>query len=59
MKEFYQREWTMAEKILMTISLLVSGILLGFMFSPIKRGIYCGNHNGNTELAKTGESTQA
>lgn len=25
----------------------LSGIVIGFLFAPIKKGIYCANNNGN------------
>lgn len=27
---------------------LFLGIVVGFLIAPIKKGIYCGNNNGNT-----------
>lgn len=51
MKNFYLHEWSMAEKKLMVLIAFLSGIIIGFVFSPIKKGVYCGNNNGNTSLA--------
>lgn len=48
MKYFYNREWTSCEKKLVTATAFLFGIVLGFMFAPIKKGIYCGNNNGTT-----------
>jgi len=48
MKNFYNREWSFCEKKLVTASAFLLGIVIGFMFAPIKKGIYCGNNNGNT-----------
>ncbi len=33
--------------ILMSMVLFFFGIIIGFLISPIKKGIYCGNNNGN------------
>ena len=38
----------MAEKILITGAMVSAGMIAGFLLSPIKKGIYCGNNNGNT-----------
>ncbi|GLC83000.1 hypothetical protein [Lacrimispora brassicae] len=50
MRIFFNREWSMAEKRLLILSSFLLGCVLGFLFAPIKKGIYCGNHNGNTRL---------
>lgn len=55
MKDFYQSEWNLPEKILVTSFALCFGIIVGFLFAPIKKGIYCGNHNGNHLSAKEDE----
>lgn len=34
-------------KILSVVCAFLVGIICGFLFSPIKKGIYCGNNNGN------------
>ena len=34
-----------------TIFLLL-GIIIGFIIAPIKKGVYCGNNNGNTYSTK-------
>ncbi|MEM1483272.1 hypothetical protein V6615_00180 [Oscillospiraceae bacterium PP1C4] len=35
-------------KFLLATTFLFLGIIIGFMWSPAKKGIYCGNNNGNT-----------
>lgn len=35
-------------KILLACTFLFLGIIIGFLCSPVKRGVYCGNNNGNT-----------
>lgn len=35
-------------KILFAIIFLLLGVIIGFLWSPVKRGVYCGNHNGNS-----------
>lgn len=52
MKLFYHREWTMSEKVLLTAASFLAGMVAGFLLAPIKKGVYCGNHNGNTQLQK-------
>ena len=41
-KDFFVRDWTMTEKVLIILCCLLLGI------APIKKGISCGNNNGNT-----------
>lgn len=53
MIEFFNREWSMPEKILFVMTAFLSGAVIGFLVSPVKKGIYCGNHNGNTQLQET------
>lgn len=36
------------EKISFGLICLLGGIVAGFLFAPIKKGIYCGNNNGNS-----------
>lgn len=50
MKSFYLHEWSMSDKKLMVAIAFLSGIIIGFIFSPVKKGVYCGNNNGNTHL---------
>ncbi|MFT4006766.1 MAG: hypothetical protein QM683_14515 [Lacrimispora sp.] len=50
MESFYNREWNCLEKRLIVVTAFLSGIIIGFIFAPIKKGVYCGNHNGNTRL---------
>ncbi len=47
-KDFFERDWTMTEKILVIICCILFGTLRGFLLAPIKKGISCGNNNGNT-----------
>ncbi len=52
MKHFFNQEWSVLEKNLIVSTALLLGIIIGFVFAPIKKGVYCGNHNGNTQLSK-------
>ncbi len=52
MKNFYNQEWSFLEKKLIVATFFMAGIIIGFIFAPIKRGIYCGNHNGNTDITR-------
>lgn len=59
MKEFFEKDWTMTEKILFTAVAVLSGILVGFVFSPVKKGMKVlseiGSHNTNLELEEDEE----
>ena len=46
-KDFFRREWTVEEKILVILCCVMFGVIKGFMLAPIKKGISCGNNNGN------------
>lgn len=48
--EFINRDWSRGEKFLIATSFLLFGVIIGFMISPIKEGIYCGNDNGNNYI---------
>lgn len=49
-KDFFQRDWTPTEKVLMVLSCVLIGMVNGFLLAPIKGGIHCGNGNGDTYL---------
>lgn len=36
------------EKIILGAACFFAGAVAGFLIAPIKKGIYCGNNNGNT-----------
>ena len=40
------------EKIFFGAACFFAGAVAGFLISPIKKGIYCGNNSGNTYLGK-------
>ena len=42
--------------ILTAMVCFLSGVILGFLVAPAKKGIYCGNHNGN--VYKSGEESE-
>lgn len=46
-RDFFKRDWTMSEKILVILCCVMFGVIKGFLMSPIKRGIICGSNNGN------------
>lgn len=52
MNDFFNREWNLMDKKLIVLSAFLLGLVIGFLFSPSKKGIYCGNHNGNTLVPK-------
>lgn len=47
-KDFFKRDWTTTEKVLFAVCLFLLGVVIGFLMAPIKKGISCGNNNGNT-----------
>ena len=46
-KEFFKRDWSLAEKLLILLCFFYLGIIKGFLLAPIKKGGSCGNNNGN------------
>ena len=46
-KEFFTRDWTMTEKILIIICCILLCMIKGFFLAPVKKGINCGCNNGN------------
>lgn len=40
------------EKILVGAACFFAGVVAGFLIAPIKKGIYCGNNNGNDYVGK-------
>lgn len=46
-REFFKRDWTPTEKVLLIICCILIGVVKGFLLSPVKKGISCGNNNGN------------
>ncbi len=48
LKEFFTRDWTMTEKILVILCCVLIGVIKGFMLSPVKRGVKVFSDNGNT-----------
>ena len=51
-KEFFKKDWTVTEKVLLAVCLFLLGVVIGFLIAPIKKGISCGNNNGNTFTAE-------
>ena len=47
-KDFFARDWTPAEKVLVVLCCIMLGVIKGFCLSPIKKGIRCGNNNNNS-----------
>lgn len=54
--DFINRSWTTEEKILVVLFSTLLGIVVGFIFSPVKKGISVLSHNGsnnsNNEIPK-------
>ena len=49
-KDFFRRDWTPAEKVLVILCCILFGVIKGFCLAPIKRGIKCGCNNGNSYI---------
>ena len=49
-RDFFERDWTPAEKVLVILCCVLLGVVKGFCLAPIKRGISCGNNNGNSYM---------
>ncbi len=45
--DFFERDWTPVEKILVILCCIMFGVIKGFLIAPIKKGISCGNNNRN------------
>lgn len=46
-----QKGWIIVKKstlFLLCSTMLILGTVLGFLLAPIKKGVYIGNNNGNT-----------
>lgn len=56
MKDFFRRDWSMSEKILVILCCILLGVIKGFFLSPIRRGISFGNNNGNTYVGSEDDS---
>ena len=58
MDKFLKSEWSYLEKKLIVSTFFLLGVVIGFLFAPIKKGIYCGNNNGATIHTKKGEKKE-
>ncbi len=47
MKEFVKRTWSLEEKILLLADVLLVGVLLGWLTSPFKGGLFSNNIIGS------------
>lgn len=53
LKLFLDKDWSMAEKILLLVNCILGGMVIGIFFSPLKGGITVhSNNNGKTEDEK-------
>ena len=44
-KQFFLSDWTLTEKILLVADLLLFGILVGWLTSPLKKGLHLFSDN--------------
>jgi hypothetical protein len=58
MNNFIKNEWSLLEKKLIISTFFLLGMVIGFAFAPIKKGIYCGNNNGAMGYLKKEENEQ-
>ena len=42
-KAFFQKDWSMPEKVLLLTDVLLAGVLIGWLTSPLKNGIFSNN----------------
>lgn len=60
--KFLKKDWTPSEKILIGISLILSGVVAGFVIAPIKRGIKVNwslaSHNGSRNGCNSGNDNK-
>ncbi|MGI6017500.1 MAG: hypothetical protein ACOX8M_01620 [Marvinbryantia sp.] len=42
-KAFFQKDWSLPEKILLLTDVLLAGVLIGWLTSPLKSGIFSNN----------------
>ena len=45
-KELFEKEWDMHDKVLCVMNAALMGLVVGFVFSPIKKGMQIWSHNG-------------
>lgn len=48
-RQFLEKDWSRSEKVVLGIICLLAGIILGFIWSPIKRGITVNSNNTTCE----------
>lgn len=53
-REFFDGEWCFSDKCLVLATAFLSGLVLGFLLSPTKWGIFCGNYNGSNRMPEDG-----
>lgn len=39
LKVFFERDWSMEEKMLILMNCILGGLVIGFIFSPFRKGI--------------------
>ena len=54
-RDFFDRDWTLEEKILMLVNCALAGMILGFLISPVKKGLSVGSHNGSANNIDYGD----
>mgnify|MGYP004445858195 CR=1 FL=1 len=54
LRDFFKRDWTMSEKVLLAADLVLAGVLIGWLTSPLKGGMFSNNtiNSNNEELAE-------
>ena len=48
-KEFFHQDWTLTEKILLTADVLLAGVLIGWLTSPLKDLKFFSNNTINSD----------
>lgn len=45
--------------VLLSATFLCLGVIIGFLFAPVKKGVYCGNNNGNNYIGTNKDEDKA
>lgn len=55
-KELFEKEWDMHDKVLCVMNAALMGLVVGFVFSPIKKGMQIWSHNGCNNGCNSGNN---
>lgn len=61
MKKFFLAEWSLPEKVILMLDLLLAGVLIGWLTSPFRHGIHlfsCNTVGNTTGSNNRGQETE-